>query len=118
MRPTDALLAAGAVARLTRFVTKDDLGHWLVKGPLEAYAAAHVSPGTVYDVEDVDTWPGPLKAAHGLSCPWCVSVWLGLAVYGSHAVAGRVGLLGPWRLVTGALATSHVVGMAQARLDP
>lgn len=114
MTPTDALLAAGMVARLTRFVTRDDLGHWVVKAPLEG-VALRASAGHVWDADDVDTWPVPLKAAHGLSCPWCVSVWLGLAVYGSHAAAGRLGVLSLWRWVGAALSTSYVAGFIESR---
>lgn len=52
------------------------------------------------------------KIAYFLSCPWCVSVWAGLAVFSLRR-------LDPYALadiVSGALAASAVTGLIEERL--
>lgn len=139
MQLSDALLVVGATARLTRFITRDDLGHWTVKGPAERTAmrsalarhshlrAAEGGDTRIavvvadWDADDPDTWPLPLKATSGLTCPWCVSPWLALGVLGSYGLArlsGQRALLTAWRGVAGALSASFVVGATLSAMEP
>lgn len=45
-----------------------------------------------------------------LSCPWCLSIWAGLAVVAARRLAPRA-----WAPLSAALACSQVAGMVDAR---
>ena len=109
MRPTDALLALGAAARLTRFVISDHLGHWWVKEPVDAamerYEASHS--------EEPWWW----RYRSGLECPFCVGFWLGTGVLASYALTYRSPRLRSiWRFATSALALNYVAAHTAIRL--
>src|SRR6187551_155583 len=130
---TYAVATLGAVVRLTRFVVLDDLGHWLIKRPLQQVAfdhdiKAHHRIRTNEDMtvqvtepdwtEDTDTMPTAVRAAHGLSCPFCVSTWLGIgAVAIALAAWPHPRARNAWLTVAGGLTASYLTGHIVDRLD-
>lgn len=94
------VLTLSAAARLTRFVTTDDLGEWWIKEPLRS-KAAKLDP----------RWD---KYVEGLDCSFCVGFWATAAVMGSGAALrwNRV-----WQFGAGVWAASYVVGHVSSRLD-
>lgn len=94
------VLTLGAAARLTRFVTTDDLGEWWIKEPLRS-KAAKLDP----------RWD---KYVEGLDCSFCVGFWATAAVMGSGAALrwNRV-----WQFGAGVFAASYVVAHVSSRLD-
>ena len=119
---TDAL----AVARITRFVTKD----YLTKTPRAALirwsygshdeylaqatdaAAGNSYIGSMLSAEEVvSSDPDPPKLAYLLTCPWCASAYIAAAVVAARLAAPRV-----WSPVARALAYSHLAGLG-ANLD-
>lgn len=93
--PAALTVTALAVHRLTRLVTRDTLP------PLEDARNA---------VEDAIEARAP-RWAHGLTCPWCVSMWLAAATVGAGELAHRTGRDRGYRLVTTALAASSAAGL-------
>lgn len=92
------LLVIGAVFRVTRFITADSF-------PPMAFAREWVE---VRYGEDS-------AAAYFIHCPWCVSIWVGLAVtYATDALV-EPGLPVPLLV---ALAASGVTGLTSTHLDP
>jgi hypothetical protein len=86
---TTLILAALAVARLTRFVTDDRIflapRAWLLRRLDENGLAAYF-----------------------VTCPWCVSVWAGAVVAPAAVLAGD----SPWFVIpAAALAFSYVAGL-------
>lgn len=88
-------VAAAAVARLTRLVTDDTLTAGFRAGLIRRFGP--------------DSWPASL-----VGCPWCVSVWAGLA---AAAAAHRYGHCPAARVLAGGLAASWVTGVAATWLD-
>lgn len=130
---TYAVATLGAVVRLTRFVVLDDLGHWLIKRPLQQAAWNHDMAKYGTDVtspdgqvvvrhadwtEDTDTMHTALRAAHGLSCPHCVSTWLGIGAVGVALAAWpHPRARNAWLAVAGGLTASYLTGHLLDRLD-
>jgi len=100
-RFTDAALIVGASARLTRFVTVDDLGQWWIREPLHR--------------RFVDT--SAEKYLIGLHCPHCAGFHASLVVIATYALARLLHLLPVWRVVAGALAVNYVTAHVSERLD-
>ena len=94
------VLTLGAAARITRFVTTDDLGEWWIKEPLRS-KAAKLDP----------RWD---KYVEGLDCSFCVGFWATAAVMGAGSVLrwNRV-----WQFGAGVWAASYVVAHVASRLD-
>lgn len=98
------VIDALATARLTRLITRDSIteplrDEWV----MEAYErAGREAPefGTVFD-ED------PPMAATFITCPWCVSVWVGVGVVAARRFAPAL-----WGPIARALALSQVAGMS------
>lgn len=108
-RYPDRMRLLGAVLRLTRLVTTDQVGQWWIKDPIDAamtrYEDAHL--------DGPEPWWWRYRS--GLDCPFCVGFWVGLG-----ALAVEVSPLGRsrvWRGLTGALALNYLVGHVAARLD-
>lgn len=109
-------VTALAAARLSRFMTTDTLGEWLIVRPLrtraqryeahyrattaevlaevEATHERHPHPAlaelierTRADLEDEEPMSIPARAASGLECPFCVGFWLGGVALVGAAVA-------------------------------
>lgn len=118
---TQLMVQALAAARIGRFITRDMLGHWTIRGPVEAWAMRHDPPqaatnedGTVTISPDPEQgWRSKLAA--GVGCPWCVTVWaatgLTLAEYATrHHPKARAA----YHAVTNALAVSWAAGVLAA----
>lgn len=143
----DLALALGAALRLTRFVVADDVpGTWWIKDPLhdlkhaaqrrwvetsphaEEYrhlvaarrrlVASGVDPSTL-DHPIPPSAPEPRWARYleGLSCPYCISVWMAALVTVSLALAGGPGDAADWwRYGAGFLALAWLTGHIAARV--
>jgi hypothetical protein len=116
---SDLLLLVLATLRLTRLVTTDDLGEWLIVGPAYRWAR-------IYDRDGVsaapETWRQRLVS--GLTCPHCVGFWIGSSLLLILTLTGGPGhdqgastAHTLWEFVTGAFALSYLVGHISARLD-
>lgn len=140
---TGIILTAGAALRLTRFLTRDDLGHWLIKGRWQRYALAvetnrlavergrleHASTPEAwvrmserYDRATDSTHPEPYtveqKISHGLDCPYCTGVWVALAVGAVSALASTTAPTKRlWGWLSLGLTTSFVSGAIINAMD-
>lgn len=87
-------LAVDALAtfRITRLVVEDE-----ITSPIREAVWKR------YDVSDT-------KLGYFLTCPWCVSIWVGAGVVAAHHVAPSV-----WKPVARTLAASAVTGMIASR---
>lgn len=128
-----AVLAFGATLRLTRLVTTDWLGEWWMLRPAKRWSAKYetvavtrlVLAASDAEVEELQSriesgdkfsWQGRL--VKGLSCPFCVGFWLGLAVIiGSLTLGTLPGIQIAWWSVLGALALNYAVGHLSSRID-
>lgn len=93
MRAVDAVIGALATHRLTRLVIEDVITAKPRNAVLKRYPPTR------------ESW------SYVLSCPWCASMWTGLAV---AALQGKGGVLG--RGLVYALAMSSVTGIIEERL--
>lgn len=91
----DLLVDVLAVARLTRLVTDDTLPP-LEAGRRRAYAHVQQRHGAGW--------------AEGITCPWCVSIHIGVAVVIARRVAPRA-----WSPLARALALSYAAGWLNTR---
>jgi hypothetical protein len=122
MHPARALLIVLAAARLTRLITEDVLGEWVVRRPVrtraitretEALTARTLTPEAYNDIAPITAWG---KADSLLGCRWCIGFWLGVAVLLGEALTARGPLraLRPaWTFALAALAlnsASNAVG--------
>lgn len=103
----DWLLVIGATLRLTRFVILDDLGRRLIRYPLEELLVWGLRPSKQWLIE-------------GLTCPFCVGFWIGLAVLTSTlgAAALSPGEHLAWEVILAALTLNYLAAHVGARLDP
>jgi hypothetical protein len=115
-----------ATLRLTRFVTTDYLGHWMIVQPARRWALwefhqVRHAPAEVIDEEwnQAEVFVTKRqKLVKGLDCPFCVGFWIGAAVLLSLAIARAVPPLLPvWRFVMSALALNYVTAHISARVD-
>lgn len=115
-------LSVGAVARLTRFVTVDQLGDWLIVRPVKNWAHDHEGYEPEQWDEATQRWTNPIgwrrKVAEGLECPHCLSMWLSAGVLGVAVVASRNRRTrAAWGFLAAALTASYAVGHVSARID-
>ena len=116
----DALLAAGAALRVTRFATTDVLGGWVLADPLKRWAEKH-EPGQPFGY--LAPASAPLhRLVSALDCPFCVgtqaTIAIGAALALTSSPSRRRSPLG--RLVRAACATlgaAYVVGHVSHRID-
>lgn len=117
----DLLLVLGVTLRLTRLLTVDDLGWWLVRSPAYRWAARPNSdPGEPPIPYDPDVPPATWrqKLVSGLDCPFCAGFWIGAMVLLSLALCGGPGdALAFWRYAAGAFTLSYVSAHVASRLD-
>lgn len=138
MRKTTIALSALAALRLTRFVTTDTLGSWLILDPAHRWAASHdgayfeASDGSMQYVHssnvehvaddqlliDADNGGWRSKLVSGLSCPHCVGYWLTAATLLTGAVAERSKTSRTiFNFAAGSLGLSYFVSHISQRLD-
>lgn len=121
----DLLLLLGATLRVVRLVVADDFpGTWLIRQPAERWAAANDWRYVVKDtqmIEDahglafsgqIDQEPDPgwrTKAVEGLSCPFCIGLWIAAGMVLILAAVGGPGHATDWwRIVAGILTLNWV----------
>lgn len=100
-----------AAARLSRLVTTDDLGQWLIKDPIDQamsdYQEREAERATDEDRDMIEPWWWKYRS--GLDCPWCVGYWAALGLTATDAVLPPRGLArGAFTAVTSALAVNYV----------
>jgi hypothetical protein len=136
----DLLLALGACLRLTRFVVADDVpGQWFIKDPLTRRAtnasewerynalveertrlirtgvpAINLEVPVPPETHELPRWARYLE---GLSCPYCVSVWMSAFVVLTLILAGGPGDAAHWwRYVAGFLTLAWLTGHIASRV--
>ncbi|MGY4103415.1 hypothetical protein ACW2Q0_28210 [Nocardia sp. R16R-3T] len=85
------LLALGATARLTRLITDD-------------YIARHLRAWVIRRTGYKSNW------SYLVTCPWCMSPWIGAIVITAHEVAHYHGWDQWWTLPAAVLSISWIVG--------
>ena len=124
----DLALALGAALRLTRFIVADDIpGGWWIKEPLHnvkhAWQRRHPVRMTYTDpktrteyVGEYQPEPPWARYLEGLSCPYCVSVWMAAVTTLSLLAAGGPGDAADWwRWIAGFLTLAWLTGHIAAR---
>lgn len=141
------LLIIGATLRLTRLITSDTAGEWLIVAPLRAIAMKHErerrewlaailsnlsgeaehlqDPATRRLKDDIidklsDDLPLSWQARliSGLECPFCIGFWIGLALIWGTLVLSTVPVAGViWLSILAALALNYLVGHLSALID-
>lgn len=122
----DLALALGAALRLTRFIVADDVpGTYWIKEPLHdrkhAWQRKHAEirkRGQYGVTEEYVHAPEPRWARYldGLSCPYCISVWMAALVTATLLLAGGPGDAADWwRYGAGFLALAWLTGHIAAR---
>lgn len=106
------LVTTLAAARLTRFVTKDTLGGWLIREPIaramQNYAQAAL---TKHQREGRPGHPNPpwwWKYEVGLHCKWCVGFWLCVGTLAAEKATRGTCARPIIRTIGGALALNYV----------
>jgi hypothetical protein len=112
------VISALATARLTRFITTDWLGEWLIVGPAKRWAARvdgpEPTPEQYMVLPGVRRW----KLVKGLSCPFCVGFWIGLLIIIGSLTLGRLPIIEwGWWVGLGALALNYLVGHLSSKID-
>lgn len=123
-----AALVAGATLRLTRFLTTDKLGAWLVADPARDWAwgpesaararrrEAREGLAPVAVTDDPITWQARLVS--GLDCPYCVGTWVGFAALAAEVATRRhPRARAVARFLALGLTLNYVVGHVSAALD-
>ena len=127
----DLLLALGACLRLTRFIVADDVpGQWWIKDPLYTWAMrlderdrretgrddAPYTGRRKLLMQETGEWQPRWRYLEGLSCPYCVSVWMSAVVVATLLIAGGPGDAADWwRIIAGFLTLAWVTGHVAAR---
>lgn len=117
--PTNLATAAGrtlvttlAAARLTRFVTKDTLGGWLIREPIaramQNYAQAALTKHQREGRPGHPTQPWWWKYEVGLHCKWCVGFWLAAGTLITEKATRNTCARQLVRTLGGALALNYV----------
>lgn len=106
------LVTTLAAARLTRFVTKDTLGGWLIREPIaramQNYARAAADKHTREGRPGHPDPPWWWKYEVGLHCKWCVGFWLGLGTLITEKATRGTCARPIIRTIGGALALNYV----------
>ena len=106
------LVTTLAAARLTRFITKDTLGGWLIREPvaraMQNYARAAADKHTREGRPGHPTPPWWWKYETGLHCKWCVGFWLGAATIITEKATRGTCARPLIRTIGGALALNYV----------
>lgn len=116
----DAVLAAGAALRVTRFATTDVLGGWALSDPLHRWADER-EPGQPFGYLAPASAPRH-RLVSALDCPFCVGTQATIAVGAALALtsspARRRSPVGrSLRAACAALGAAYVVGHVSHRID-
>lgn len=121
-----------ATLRLTRLITTDWLGEWLIVAPAKHWAVElDSSPQLLaidYDMSAKDVWnlidwtePVGWRArlVKGLDCPFCVGFWIGLVVLNVTAlvIIAPMWVVVTWGLLLGSLALNYLTGHVSSKID-
>ena len=112
---TDAALNTLTAARLTRFVTTDEMGEWWIKDPVDRAMGRYVD--RVH--EEYDRTGEPFgepwwwKYRSGLDCKWCVGFWLASATTAATTLVRGTRAEGVWRFVRVCFATNYAAALVQ-----
>jgi hypothetical protein len=125
-----------ATLRMTRLLTTDWLGEWLIVGPLKNWAVRSSTEilsafGTIEAKQALDKgierkelldmqldWRA--KLVKGFDCPFCVGYWIGavLLVITACVVLWPVEWVAvSWALFLGTFALNYIVGHVGSRID-
>lgn len=128
-------LTAISAARVTRLVTTDWLGEWMICEPLKKWAFTAEGDVDVHQVQvfqeqrtadghivvrEVNKHEGPTwrsKLVSGLDCPHCVGFWATVLMFGLSALPLSRPVARIRDTLIGMLAGSYVVGHISASLD-
>lgn len=107
------LVTTLAAARLTRFVTRDTLGGWLIREPIaramQNYAQQTAQRHQREGKPGHPTQPWWWKYEVGLHCKWCVGFWICLGTIATEKVTRNRPCARPIvRTLGGALALNYV----------
>nr|DAO86662.1 MAG TPA: Protein of unknown function (DUF1360) [Caudoviricetes sp.] len=106
------LVTTLAAARLTRFITKDTLGGWLIREPIaramQNYARAAADKHTREGRPGHPTPPWWWKYETGLHCKWCVGFWLAAGTLITEKATRGTCARPIIRTIGGALALNYV----------
>lgn len=119
----DAVLAAGAALRVTRFATTDVLGGWVLADPLKRWASSK-EPGQPFGYAAPPSAPRH-RLVSALDCPFCVgtqaTIALGAALALTASRTGRCSRTSPLgralRAGAATLGAAYVVGHVSHRID-
>jgi len=102
----DLALLILVTLRLTRLVTTDSIGQWWLYSPLYKRVVTGSIKGR---------WG---KYIEGLTCPFCVGFWIGVAASVSLILVGGPGDAADWwRWTAGVFALNYIVGHVARVLD-
>jgi hypothetical protein len=103
----DLALLILATARVTRLITTDNIpGNWWIYGPL--YKKAVLTQPT----------PRWSKYIEGLTCPFCVGLWVCFVAVASLLLVGGPGDADDWwRWLAAPFALNYITGHASRLLD-
>lgn len=132
-------IAAVAGLRLSRFITTDSLGDWLIQRPAKRWAltphakqvreafgetdAANDTPLEEHfdKIEGVTDLGWRAKLVSGLQCPFCVGFWTMLTALGANEIVAGDRRTAPAKRVTStvltALAANYAAGHLSSRID-
>lgn len=106
------LVTTLAAARLTRFVTRDTLGGWLIREPIaramQNYAQAALTKHQREGRPGHPTQPWWWKYETGLHCKWCVGFWLAAGTLITEKATRGTCARPIIRTIGGALALNYV----------
>lgn len=106
------LVTTLAAARLTRFVTRDTLGGWLIREPIaramQNYAQAALTKHQREGRPGHPTQPWWWKYEVGLHCKWCVGFWLAAGTLITEKATRNTCARPLVRTLGGALALNYV----------
>lgn len=138
------LLVLGATLRLTRFITSDTLGEWLIVGSLRRWADGHEAAhrAAVFEVvaavegeeltpraarfmatkqrqlRESEPMSWQARLVSGADCPFCWGFWVGVAVTALTVVLVPLGVVGlVWLGILAVLTLNYIVGHISARID-
>ena len=121
-----------ATLRLTRLITTDWLGEWLIVAPAKHWAVEttwdpsiasrdlSVTSQEIWnEIDWTQTTSWRLRLVKGLDCPFCVGFWIGLVVLNVTAlvIIAPMWVVVTWGLLLGSLALNYLTGHVSSKID-